>query len=129
MPNFVLTSSKIPARAEVFDPIENSDGLNKVSPDYPHKITEVAEAVSIAGVSVTEKTRYIALLTGGPAGYKIVTEGLIGTVCFTQGPWEMEVYAPDGTVVYSGDAEDCPNVLQPEMFGLKSYVWWQEAKR
>jgi hypothetical protein len=129
MAYYVLTSTNTPDRLEVFDPIEGQDGFHTINNGFDHTLCEVNEALSIKGAKVTNKTRYVALLEGNTKRLKIVTEGIIGTVDLSEGPWHLTVYGPDGQTVYQGDAEECPNVLPPEVFGLTSYVWWNSVKR
>lgn len=130
MAYFVLTSYTTPKeKLDVFDLDQDAfESIGTVKPGYEHKLTQVPSTTDFSSVPISNKTRYVAVLRSVPNGYKIIQEGLIGSVNFMRGDSGFEVFGPDGQIVYAGEPGDCPDVFPPEIFGLKSHVWWEVLK-
>ncbi len=136
---YVLTSHEIPYKCWVYgEKVEDENRKTLGIPlecSVPHKITEVPKFGSLDGVTVTDKTRFIAFMQKVD-GHDLFAEypafdAIIGTPDTTRLTWEGMVYGTDGTKIWEiGDCglDDFPNILPPEKFGLESHPWWNNVK-
>lgn len=132
---YVLTSNEIPYKCWVFgDEVDDGNGRTLGLPldcDVPYELTEIPEFGSFEGVTVTEKTRFIAFITKVD-GHNLFKEfpafkALIGTPDTTELTWKGTIYGADGEMFWKvgdRDRDDLPNILPPEMFGLSPHRWW-----
>lgn len=128
---YVLTSDDLPETGTMFD---QQNDRTTIQTELPYTLQEVPEFGSLSGVGVSDKTRFIAWLSGDGEVFKPdingkLVFGVIGGI--RKRHWlSYTLIGTDGKVLAEWDQDDTQSqsfkILPPEAIGLTSFPWWRD---
>lgn len=128
---YVLTSTHFPESGTMFD---QQNDQTTIQTELPYTLQEVPEFGSLSGVTVSDKTRFIAWLSGDGEIFEPDTSGelifgVIGDI--RKRHWlSYALIGTDGEVLAEWDQDDSQcqqfKILPPEAIGLTSFPWWRD---
>lgn len=129
--SYVLTSENFPKSGTMFD---QQNDQTTIQTELTYTLQEVPQFGSLSGVEISDKTRFIAWLSGDGEIFEPDTDGelifgVIGDI--RKRHWlSYALIGTDGKTLAEWDQDDgeCQQfkILPPEAIGLASFPWWRD---